>query len=133
VPTTVLAVTFDCHDPVVIAAFWATALAYEPYKDGAWDRVGDSDAIYLEDPTGVGPTLCFIEVPESKVVKNRVHLDLISDASMDAEVERLTAAGAHAMTTFREAEDATEPWIWTVMQDPEGNEFCVGEPQSRRA
>jgi hypothetical protein len=133
-PTTVLAVTFDCHDPAAIASFWATALTYALSKDGAWDRVGDSAAVYLEDPNGVGPTLCFIEVPESKVVKNRVHLDLVSEASMAAEVERLTAAGAHAVTTIRESEDdAREPWTWTVMQDPEGNEFCVGEPLSGRA
>ena len=133
-PTQVGAVTFDCHDPVAIAAFWATALSYEPYKAGVWDdRVADSKASYLADPTGVGPNLFFIEVPESKVVKNRVHLDLLPETSMEAEVERLTAAGAHALTTIQESEDVPDPWIWTVMQDPEGNEFCVGEPLSRRA
>ena len=132
-PTAVLAVTFDCHDPVAMAAFWAAALSYRP---SAWDdigRVADPEARFLEDPTGAGPNLFFIEVPESKVVKNRVHLDLLAETSMETDVERLTAAGARAVTTIREADDVPDAYIWTVMQDPEGNEFCVGEPVSRRA
>jgi hypothetical protein len=72
--------------------------------------------------------MLFMPVPESKAAKNRVHLDLRPDTSMEAEVERLVAAGARALTTHLEPEEIEERWTWTVMQDPEGNEFCVGEP-----
>ena len=128
-PTKMLAVTFDCHDPVRQAAFWATALSY---KEGAAFQVADAEATLIEDPSGTGPALLFIPVPESKVVKNRVHIDLGPETSIEVEVERLTAAGAHAVSTVQEPESTEDPWIWTVMQDPEGNEFCVCEPQSRR-
>jgi predicted enzyme related to lactoylglutathione lyase len=128
-PTKMLAVTFDCHDPVRQAAFWATTLSYD---EGDWYEIADSEAASIEDPSGMSPALLFIRVPESKVVKNRVHLDLAPETSIETEVERLTAAGAHTLRTVKESEEVEEPWIWTVMQDPEGNEFCVGEPQSRR-
>ncbi len=72
-------------------------------------------------------------VPEPKTVKNRVHLDLQSETSMEDEVERLVAAGATAIVTRRDPDDFENPFTWTVMEDPEGNEFCVGEPLSRRA
>ena len=128
-PTKMLAVTFDCHDPVRQAAFWAATLSYE---EGDWYQIADSEAASIEDPSGMSPALLFIRVPESKVVKNRVHLDLAPETSIEVEVERLVASGAHALNTVQEPEGNEEPWIWTVMQDPEGNEFCVGEPQSRR-
>ena len=59
-------------------------------------------------------------MPESKVVKNRVHLDLRATGSMAAEVERLEGIGA---TVVRRVDE--EGSFWTVMQDPEGNELCV--------
>lgn len=122
--TRVYCVTFDCHDPARQAEFWTTALSYE---------VWDGDEVGIADPSGVGPPLLFMPVPESKVVKNRVHLDLLPETPMEAEVERLVAAGAQALWTLQDPEGYEEPWIWTVMQDPEGNEFCVGEQLSRRA
>jgi hypothetical protein len=67
------------------------------------------------------------------VVKNRVHIDLLAtEASVEAEVERLVKAGARALETHHDPEGYSDPYIWTVMQDPEGNEFCVGEPMSGR-
>ena len=129
-PTKMWGVTFDCHDPVRQAAFWATALSYE--VEEAWTKVGESDAAVLLDPSSVGPALMFIQVPESKTVKNRVHLDLVPEMSIEVEVERLTTAGAHALRTVQESEEDADAAIWTVMQDPEGNEFCVGESMSRR-
>jgi predicted enzyme related to lactoylglutathione lyase len=119
-------VAFDCHDPASQAAFWATVLEY---NTGEWNTVGESTAALLQDPSG-GPSLLFIQVPESKVVKNRVHLDLVPETSIEEEVERLTAAGARALETH--IDDADGGGIWTVMQDPEGNEFCVGESLSSR-
>jgi hypothetical protein len=65
------------------------------------------------------PTLFFTRVPEPKTTKNRVHLDLAPDTGMNEEVERLVGLGA----TVHEVRG--EDRVWTVMLDPEGNEFCV--------
>jgi Glyoxalase-like domain len=83
------------------------------------------------DPDGVGPRLFFQRVPEPKTAKNRVHLDLSvgggrgtppeeSRALIAAAVERAVAAGA---TKVREFDEPTGYWV--VLQDPEGNEFCL--------
>ncbi|HET9556055.1 MAG TPA: VOC family protein, partial [Actinomycetota bacterium] len=82
------------------------------------------------DPDGVGPRLYFQRVPEAKTAKNRVHLDLeVSGRGIPLEevrrqvaaaVERAVAAGA---TKVREVDEADEHWV--VLQDPEGNEFCL--------
>lgn len=136
-------VTFDARDPAALARFWAIALGYErqppPPGFDSWeafaeargipaDRWGDYDA--LVDPDGRGPRLFFQRVPEGKTAKNRVHLDVDAGAGIADESERHAAIEAHAARL----EDAggrmvgrfDEPtgW-WIVMQDPEGNEFCV--------
>lgn len=105
--------TFDCADPRPVAAFWCLALGYEI------DDV-DDDGAYIVDPAGRGVAIYFQLVPEGKVVKNRLHLDLRPPSSMAVEVERLEAAGA---TVFRMVE--AEENFWTIMRDPQGNEFCV--------
>ena len=84
----------------------------------------------IVDPDGVGPRLFFQQVPEGKVVKNRVHLDINAGVGMAGDDERrrtiaakvasLTDAGA---SVLHEMEERGEYWV--VMQDPEGNEFCV--------
>ncbi len=136
-------VTFDAADPMAVAEFWAAALGYivQPPPEGfdTWDEFADSVGIPEDerenlaaaiDPDGDGPRLLFQKVPEGKAVKNRVHLDVnVSEhgagpeerrAVIDAEVERLIALGATRLSDF---DDATG--TWTVMQDVEGNEFCV--------
>lgn len=70
--------------------------------------------------------MLFLKVPEGKVVKNRVHLDLTPDTAMDAEVERLIRLGARKVRLVAKCEDD----VFTVMQDPEGNEFCVEQPRA---
>lgn len=85
--------TLDCARPVALAEFWAFALGYEPKPVpagfGSWDEWsahhgvpeeerGDGD--YLQDPTGTGPSLSLLKVPESKVVKNRLHIDIKAGA-----------------------------------------------------
>jgi hypothetical protein len=72
------------------------------------------------DPAGHGPRLFFKWVPEGKAAKNRVHVDLEAD-DREAEVTRLVALGATRIADHQE-------WgmVWTVLTDPEGNEFCVG-------
>jgi catechol 2,3-dioxygenase-like lactoylglutathione lyase family enzyme len=105
--------TFDCRDPRAVADFWSAALGYELVEV-------DEEAADLRDPAGQGWPLLFLVVPEGKAVKNRLHLDLRPPRSMAEEVERLRHHGA---TTVRLVE--VEGSFWTVMQDPEGNEFCV--------
>ena len=130
-------ITFDAADPPSLATFWAVALGYieQPPPPGfdSWeafaeknDMPGDADDYgALVDPDGEGPRIFFQKVPEPKTAKNRMHLDLhVSDqggiAARDAHVERLVAAGA---TRGAEYDELGAKWV--VMQDPEGNEFCV--------
>jgi Glyoxalase-like domain len=139
-----LQVTFDAADPPALAAFWGEAIGYveEDPPDGfdsweAWAVANDlpredwGDYASRVDPDGVGPRLFFQRVPEPKTAKNRVHLDLSvgggrdtppeeSRALIAAAVERAVAAGA---TKVREFDEPTGYWV--VLQDPEGNEFCL--------
>ena len=111
--STVDTLTFDCTDPRRMVEFWSAALGYELAES-------DEQGAYIVDPSGRGWALYFQAVPEGKSVKNRLHLDLRPPASMSAEVERVRALGA---TEFRFVEEGGS--FWTVMLDPEGNEFCV--------
>jgi hypothetical protein len=136
-------VTFDAADPTALGAFWALALNYvqEPPPEGFanWDdALRDmgipehlrSDYYAVVDPQGIGPRLYFQRVPERKVAKNRVHLDIGvgsgADSAaerarlQDARVEELVAAGATKRHVFEEFGGR-----FVVMHDPEGNEFCV--------
>ena len=110
--TRIANVTFDCADPARLADFWAEALGWTRQTSDAGNQA-------VVPPDGVGPRLLFIRVPEPKTVKNRVHLDL-SVPDMEAEVTRLVGLGA---TVVQRVEEAGQSW--TVMQDPEGNEFCL--------
>lgn len=105
--------TFDCADPRKVAEFWCAALGYDLFDI-------DEDGADIRDPTGGCWRMLFLVVPEGKTVKNRLHLDLRPPRSMAEEVERVKALGA---TEFRYVEEGGS--FWTVMLDPEGNEFCV--------
>jgi hypothetical protein len=107
-------VTFDCADPRRLAAFWAAVTGYHPVIER-----DDFVALSAPDKRGVRGIL-FFQVPEPKSVKNRMHVDL---ASRDpaAEIDRLVALGATEVE-HREGNGTS----WTVMLDPEGNEFCLG-------
>lgn len=112
-------VTFDCADPERLAGFWCAVLGYEQDEGSA------------HDPRGVGPRLYFQKVPEGKVVKNRVHLDvrvgtgLLGDerlAALEKEASRLERLGATRGELLL-ADEENESC--QVMQDIEGNEFCL--------
>ncbi|MQY06188.1 VOC family protein [Actinomadura macrotermitis] len=109
----------DCADPGRLADFWAAALGY---------RRGPSEPPYvsLTDPDGEGATLLLQRVPEPKIGKNRMHLDMrVTD--MDAELRRVTALGARVLR----GPFVDNGWPTTVLADPEGNEFClIVEPDS---
>ena len=113
--------TFDAVDPLRLAAFWEAALGFE-VADGA-----DDEGAYLADPLGRTRGLFFQRVPEPKIAKNRVHLDLRPSGSMEQEVERLRALGATGDEFVEISASAVDgqSTFWTVMADPEGNEFCV--------
>ncbi len=135
-------ITFDAHDAPSLAEFWALALDYilQPPPEGfeSWDAFADSIDMSQEerhaisaivDSSAAGPRILFLNVPEGKTVKNRVHLDVqvaagLGDAEhdrvRDAKVEQLIEAGATYVDTRSDYGPA-----WVVMQDPEGNEFCV--------
>jgi hypothetical protein len=107
-------VCIDAVQPRPVAEFWAAVLR--------WDVVEDSDEyISLASPSRDLPTLDILAVPESKRVKNRLHLDLRADGtSFDAEIDRLEALGARRVD-IGQGSDVT----WVVFADLEGNEFCL--------
>jgi hypothetical protein len=118
-------ITFDCAQPGRVARFWCEVLGYvtEAKEDDPWAAASD--------PTGAGPRLYFQRVPEGKVVKNRVHLDVRAGtglageerlAALQAESDRLRALGATQVQVLL-ADGENESCI--VMQDVEGNEFCL--------
>lgn len=135
-------VTFDCADPERLARFWCDVLGYvvPPPPEGFadWDEFDrtlppehQGSAYACEDPSGVGPRLFFQRVPEGKVVKNRLHLDVRVGTGMvgaerlcalETECTRLEALGATKVRLLP-ADDINESCI--VMQDIEGNEFCL--------
>jgi hypothetical protein len=135
-------VTFDCAEPERLALFWCNVLGYvvapPPTGFATWgdfDRVLSPERRGSEfacvDPSGVGPRLFFQRVPEDKVVKNRLHLDvrigtgLVGEervAALEAECARLVAIGATRVRLLP-ADGVDESTI--VMRDIEGNEFCL--------
>jgi hypothetical protein len=114
--------TFDCGSPVAVAAFWAAALGYtmDPTSN-------DEEGAYIGDPSGRAKGIFFQQVPEPKVAKNRVHLDVRPTGTMAEEVERLAAIGATVRGYIEQPASAVDgqPTFWTQMRDVEGNEFCV--------
>ncbi|WP_411111244.1 VOC family protein [Streptomyces sp. c-19] len=114
-------VTIDCADAHALAAFWAQVLDAEVTAE---DGVGDPEVV------SAGADLLFIQVPEAKTVKNRVHLDLQpQDRTRDEEIERLLGLGA-TLVDDRRNPDGTG---WATLADPEGNEFCVERNAVERA
>jgi len=133
-------ITFDAHDAPALASWWAALLGYEMEDhhdlvagllergivteeqvsriDG---RLGFAGVATARDPEGIGPRFYVQEVPEDKVAKNRIHLDVpIGDEELDAAVTRVVGLGA-SLVEVREHPGER----WAVMQDPEGNEFCL--------
>ena len=143
-------VTFDAHDPWALSSFWRDVLGYvhpgPPGAEGAdvreaWngflERVGvpeeeRNSRSAIEDPDGHGPRVFFQRVPEDKVAKNRVHLDVRAApglegdermAALESESNRLVALGAAQVRRVDPAPPMETGFI--VMTDPEGNEFCL--------
>lgn len=123
----------DCRDPRILADFWCSVLGYRVLDEsedlieiGPADLAGSSPGAYVEKweaslrAAPSAPTIIFMVVPESKTIKNRVHIDVSPiDSSHGAEVERILALGAVR------ADIGQGDVRWAVLRDPEGNEFCV--------
>jgi len=102
----------DAADAAGLARFWADVLDYEIVYEAP-------DEVVIARDEHTYPGLIFLPVPESKTVKNRLHIDLNPD-DQAAEVDRLLGLGA-TRADIGQGEDVT----WVVLADPEGNEFCV--------
>lgn len=127
-------ITFDAHDPIALATFWAEVLRYPPPDvDQMHERLRTSNVpedqldnwMVIGDPNGVDPRLFFQRVPEPKTAKNRVHLDVRASmqrdrAAIDEEVTRLVKLGGRKLQGVEDFDT-----YFVVMQDPEGNEFCI--------
>jgi len=113
VSSTICNITFDCADPSALARFWGQVTGLPV--------IGEPQPGYPDSAVGGSrPRLYFVKVPEGKIVKNRVHLDIMpSDLTQDEEIARLIRLGATIVSDRR-------PDVgWVIMADPEGNEFCV--------
>jgi hypothetical protein len=121
----IASVTFDCADALAVGRFWSAALGRpldpDPSSDfAAIGFAGRRDTVGWAPVAGESaPTWIFTRVPEPKVAKNRVHLD-VTASDPETEVARLVELGATRVADLREY-----GYTWTVMADPEGNEFCV--------
>lgn len=118
-PVSLHHIVIDAHDLPGLARFWAEVLGWKILS------VREREVVVGADETAsVG--LCFMPVTGRKVVKNRLHLDLTSPAEdREAEISRILALGATKVEIGQTGEES-----WTVLADPEGNEFCVVRPKT---
>jgi len=122
-PNGELVIVIDCSDLDGAARFWGGVLGYEasPPGDGP---AGSERYRGLQPGNGVGIDVLLQRVPDVKSQKNRLHLDLRTP-DLDTEVRRVLGLGASLLTSAPVAEDG---WLWHILADPDGNEFCVLQP-----
>ena len=144
-PVRAVQVTFDCADPDGLCNFWVEVLGYQkqppPPGFDTWDAFLESVHVPPDQRNtrsaavpvdSNGPRLFFQQVPEGKSAKNRVHLDVRAApgleneermTALEAEADRLVALGGTRLERFEPGAEMSAGFI--VMQDPEGNEFCL--------
>jgi predicted enzyme related to lactoylglutathione lyase len=115
-PSSFYHLVIDSHDPHALARFWSAVLGQPILFE-------DEDEVIVGADKNAYPGLCFVTVPETKPIKNRLHIDLDPD-DLEAEVARVLALGA------RHADVGQGDVPWVVLADPEGNEFCVLRPHN---
>ncbi len=132
-------IAIDCHDPHALNRFWAELMQYEPedHHDQILEllaaghltedetttidgRRAFRTAAACRDTAGPGPRLLFQQVPEDKLAKNRMHLDVRTGDDSDKVIARCIELGATWLWDGRQG-----PHTWVTLADPEGNEFCV--------
>lgn len=122
VPVSLHHVVIDAHDLSGLARFWSQVLG--------WPILSEREREVIIGPADDAPVgICFMPSPDDKVVKNRVHIDLnpgpdTGPSERQAEIERLVALGARPVDVGQRGDET-----WTVLADPEGNEFCVVRPK----
>jgi hypothetical protein len=122
-------VTIDCHDAYQLSQWWKVALGYVDLE-GDPNLPGHEECL-IRDPDS-DHRLLFIEVPDEKVVKNRLHLDLRPRAgNRDEELARLVGLGATQVLDLRGSFGPGTGWV--VLADPEGNEFCILRSEAESA
>ena len=119
----------DCKNAYELSAWWKQVLGYVDV-DGDPNEPGHEECMILSPDTG--HRVLFIQVPDTKQVKNRVHFDIRpTSGTRDEEVARVVGLGA---TVVADHSDIHGPGIgWVTMADPEGNEFCVLRSDAERA
>jgi hypothetical protein len=111
----------DCHNAYELSSWWKQVLAYVDLANDP-NLPGHEECLILDPDTG--HRLLFIEVPDVKAVKNRLHLDVRPrTGARDAEVERVLALGATLVADHRGKHGPGTGWV--TLADPEGNEFCI--------
>lgn len=119
--------TVDCHNAFVLSEWWKSILCYTDLPEDP-NEPGDDECMIV-DPVS-GHRLLFVETGDPKVSKNRIHLDLApTDRTRDEEIRRVVDLGATEVADRRNP-DGTG---WTVLADPEGNEFCILRSEAERA
>jgi Glyoxalase-like domain len=113
-----LAIVVDCRDSLSQANWWAEILGRQVSER-------NSDEYEVSASSGGSTPLYFMNVPELKTVKNRLHIDITTDGSLEDGVARLVARGGTLVEMRQDPETLANPDTWAVIQDPEGNEFCV--------
>ncbi len=122
--------TIDCHDAFALSEWWKGVLGYtdDPADPEGGNAPGHEECLIVNPASG--HELLFIEVPDVKQVKNRIHFDLTpTDRRRDAEVERVLGLGATQVGDHRNP-DGTG---WVILADPEGNEFCILRSDEERS
>ena len=121
-PVSLHHIVIDAHDLPGLARFWSQVLD--------WPILSEREREVVIGPADDAPVgICFMPGPDDKIGKNRVHLDLnpganVSAAQREAEIGRLIALGARPVDVGQRGDET-----WTVLADPEGNEFCVVRPK----
>lgn len=121
--------TVDCRNAYELSEWWKRVLGYVDLEDDA-NEPGHEECLIVSPASG--HRLLFVEVPDAKRGKNRLHFDIQPDVgTRDEEVERVIKLGAKEVADQR---DHYGPGIgWVVLQDPEGNEFCILRSDEERA
>ena len=120
--------SIDCRNAYELSEWWKQVLGYVDV-DGDPNLPGHEECMILDPATG--HRLLFLEVPEGKSVKNRIHLDLAPRAgTRDEELARLLSIGATEVADLRDTHGPGTGWV--VLADPEGNEFCILRSEAER-
>lgn len=114
--------SIDCRNAYELSEWWKTLLTYADLPDDP-NEPGHEECMII-DPAGTGPRVLFLEVPEEKTIKNRIHLDLRPRERTQAdEIAWAIEQGATQIADMRDIHGPGTGWV--VLADPEGNEFCI--------